>query len=288
MKVHIRLAIPADVEVCGRIIFESFKEVSEQHNSPCDFPSPRTTTQLASLFIRDSSVFSIVAEINGSVVGCNFLHESHPIRSIGPTSVAPDFQSRGIGRQLMEKVLDRAKGSTGIRLIQETLNIVSISLYTSLGFDIKDSLVLIKGRPKTSIIHNGMEVQPLSIEDVELCTKACLEVCGFERTQDVENAVKSTSPFVYFHGNCLKAYSSSMTMWMTNHCVAKTEDDMKALILGIGKLTSEPLSFLLPVRHENLFRWCLKESFRIYKPFTLMSMEEYHEPKGIYFPSASF
>jgi len=288
MKAQIRPAIPADVEACGRIIFESFKEVSEQHNFPCDFPSVRTTTQLASLFIRDSLVFSIVAEIDGSIIGCNFLHENHPIRSIGPISVVHDFQSRGIGRRLMEKVLDRAKGSFGIRLIQETLNIVSISLYTSLGFEIKDSLYLIKGRPKTSVINNGMDVQPLELEDIKLCTKICLEVCGFERTQDVENAVKSSSPFVAIRRNRLIAYSSSMTIWMTNHCVAKTEEDMKTLIVGIGKLTSKPLSFLLPVRHANLFRWCMKEGFRICKPFTLMSMGEYYDTNGIYFPCASF
>jgi hypothetical protein len=225
----------------------------------------------------DSSVFSIVAEVNGVVVGCNFLHESHPIRSIGPISVAPDFQSRGIGRQLMEKVLNRAQGSLGIRLIQETLNIASTSLYTSLGFDIKDSLFLIKGRPKTPIINNEINVRPLQMQDVERCSKVCLEVCGFERTQEIGNAVKTFSPFGAFRGNRLIAYSSSMTRGMTNHCVAKTEEDMKALIMGIGKLTSEPFSFLLPVRHANLFRWCLKEDLRIYKPFILMSIKKTYE-----------
>lgn len=288
MKAHIRLAIPADVEACGHIIFESFKEVSEQHNFPNDFPSLITTTQLARLFIMDNSVFSIVAEIDGSVIGCNFLQEGHPMRSIGPTCVAPDLQSRGIGRQLMEKILDRAKGSLGIRLIQETLNLASLSLFTSLGFDIKDSLYLIKGRPTTRIISNGFDVHPLALEEVELCKKVCLEVCGFERTQDIENAIKTSFPFVALRGNRLISYSSSMTMWMTNHCVAKTEEDMKTLIVGIGKLTSEPLSFLLPVRHANLLRWCIKEDFRICKPFTLMSMGKYFEPNGVYFPSASF
>ena len=288
MKVKIRSATPADVEACGRIIFESFKQVSEQHNFPCDFPSVKTTTQLASLFIMDSLVFGIIAEIDGSVAGCNFLHESHPIRSVGPISVAPDFQSRGIGRRLMEKVLNRAKGSLGIRLIQETHNIASISLYTSLGFDIKDSLALITGRPKTSIINNGIDVQPLQVGEVKPCAEICLEVCGYERTQEVKNSIKYSSPFVARRENRVLAYSSSMTTWMTNHCVAKTEEDMKALILGIGKLTSESLSFLLPVRYSNFFRWCIKEGFRICKPFSLMSIGEYREPNGIYFPSANF
>jgi GNAT superfamily N-acetyltransferase len=288
MNVQIRPALPSDVNACGRIIFESFKEVSKRHNFPCDFPSVKIATHLVGLFINDSLVFSIVAEVDGSVVGCNFLHEGHLIRSIGPLCVSPDFQLHGIGRQLMEKVMDRAKGSLGIRLIQETLNIASLSLYTSLGFDTKDALYLIKGRPKTTLSNNKTTVRPLALEDIKLCGKVCLEVCKFERTQDVENAVKSSSPFSAFHGNRLIAYSTSMTMWMTNHCVAKTEEDMKTLIAGIGNLTSEPLSFLLPIRYANLFRWCTTEGFRVYKPFTLMAMGEYNEHNGIYFPSASF
>ncbi len=288
MKIQIRPATPADVEACGRIIFESFREVSKEHNFPSDFPSVKSATQLAGLFINDSLVLSIVAENDGSVIGCNFLHERHPIRSVGPICVAPAFQSRGIGRRLMKRVLDRAQGSLGIRLIQETLNIVSISLYTSLGFDIKDSLILIKGKPKTPIIKNEIDVRPLSLEDIKLCTKICLEVCGFERTEDVESAVKFSSPFVATREDRLIAYSSSMTMWMNNHCVAKTEEDMKSLILGIGKHISQPLSFLLPVRHANLLRWCMTEGFRVYKPFLLMAIGEYNEPNGIYLPAANF
>lgn len=288
MNLEIRPAIPADVETCGRIIYESFKKFSDQHGFPCDFTSVKATIQLASFFILNSSVFCVVAENDGSIVGCNFLHEGHPIRSVGPLCVDPDSQSRGVGRRLMETVLDRAQGSLGIRLVQETSNIISTSLYISMGFEIKDSLFLIKGRPKTPVCMPGIDNHPLTLREVKLCADICSEVCGFERTQEVENAIKYFSPFVAMRGSHLISYSSSMTSWMTNHCVAKTEEDMKALISGVGKLTSEPLSFLLPARRAELFRWCLQEGFRVVKPLTLMSINQYIEPKGVYFPSAGF
>ncbi len=288
MKINIRPAISTDAETCGRIIFESFKNLSNQHGFPCDFPTMEVAAGLADILIRKSTVFSIVAEINGSIVGCNFLNEINPIRSVGPLCVSPDFQGHGVGRRLMEEVLRRAKDSLGIRLIQETLNIVSSSLYISLGFEVKESLFLLTGRPKTNVSKQGIVVRPFTLEEKNLCAELCADIYGFERTQEVLDALNFSIPFIALRGNRLIAYSSSMTMSMTNHCVAKTEEDMKALFLGIAKLTSEPLVFLLPVRRIELFRWCLEEGFRIVKPFTLMSKGEYFEPNGIYCPSASY
>jgi len=70
-----------------------------------------------------------------------------------------------------------------------------------------------------------------------------------------------------------------------NHTVAKTEEDMKALLMGAVPMNSEPLSLLLPVRQASLFRWCLDQGFRAVLPMTLMAMGEYQEPDGCYFPS---
>jgi hypothetical protein len=63
---------------------------------------------------------------------------------------------------------------------------------------------------------------------------------------------------------------------------------MKALILGVGALSLQPLSFLLPTRQAGFFRWCLREGLRVVKPVTLMVMGEYQEPKGCYFPSGFY
>jgi hypothetical protein len=38
----------------------------------------------------------------------------------------------------------------------------------------------------------------------------------------------------------------------------------------------------------SLFRWCLDEGLRIEKPLTLMTIGEYHEPHGCYFPSGFY
>jgi len=53
MTARIRAATEADAEPCGRIIFEAFKGIAEQHAFPLDFPSPEIAIQLAQAFIAD-------------------------------------------------------------------------------------------------------------------------------------------------------------------------------------------------------------------------------------------
>jgi hypothetical protein len=83
MTARIRAATEADAEPCGRIIFEAFKGIAEQHAFPLDFPSPEIATQLAKSFIADPWIFGVVAEKDGRVVGSNFLAEADPIVGLG-------------------------------------------------------------------------------------------------------------------------------------------------------------------------------------------------------------
>jgi hypothetical protein len=81
---------------------------------------------------------------------------------------------------------------------------------------------------------------------------------------------------------------TSPTNWLANHGVGETEDDMRALLLGAARMAQGSLSFLLPVRRAALFRWCLAQGLRTIRPMTLMTIGEYRDPLGIYFPSVLY
>ena len=51
-----------------------------------------------------------------------------PIRAVGPITIKPDWQQRGIGRQLMEAVLKRGNDAQGIRLMQDAYNVFGRSI----------------------------------------------------------------------------------------------------------------------------------------------------------------
>ncbi len=99
------------------------------------------------------------------------------------------------------------------------------------------------------------------------------------------DAIKTLSPLIALREDRIAAYALTLTMWPRNHAVADTEEDMKALLLGAAAMNTEPMSFLLPVRQADLFRWSLREGFRAVIPMTLMAMGKYQEPDGCYFPS---
>jgi len=287
MNIMVRLVVLSDAKTCGRICYEGFKAVNEQHGFPPNFPSVEVATRRVQAFIEHPAVFGVVAEAERQIVGFAFLSERDPIRAVGPIVIDPAAQGHGIGRRLMRAVLERAKGARGVRLLQEAFNMPSLSLYAALGFETKELLVAMSGVPKSTPLPDW-EVRYLEENDVADCKALHERVHGYPRTNELRDALAAGSPIIALRGGQVRAYMAVPTFWIANHGVAETDEDMKALILGATWIVQEPLSFLLPARRADLFRWCLAEGFRATKPMTLMAMGEYREPQGSYMPSVLY
>ena len=287
MDVRLRPIAAADADACGRIIFDAFQSVADRNNARPDFPVPEMAVGLARAFSADPHVFGVVAERDGRIVGSNFLWEYDAVRAVGPVTVDPAVQSGGVGRTLMQAVIDRGAGSAGIRLVQDAANVASLSLYASLGFDVKEPLVLVEGAP-VDVPVADVEVRALEEGDVAGCAALCRAVHGFERTNELRSTPPFLTSFVALRGGRVVAYASAPHFWQMNHAVAEREDDLRALLAGVGALGGPPLSFLLPTRQASLFRWCLGAGLRVVKPMTLMTMGAYEEPRGSYLPSVGY
>lgn len=107
MAATLRLAGPDDISECGRICFEAFKAINNAHNFPPDFPSVEISTGLMRMLVEHLGFYGVVAESDGKVVGSNFMDERSSILGIGPISVDPAVQNQGVGRRLMQDVIDR-------------------------------------------------------------------------------------------------------------------------------------------------------------------------------------
>lgn len=288
MSVQIRLMKQEDVETCGRICYEAFRGISERHNFRPDFPTPESGIQLTQALFASPQVYSIVAESGGQVIGSNHLWEYDAIRAVGPITIDANAQAKGTGRKLMEAVIERGRESAGIRLVQDSFNMASLSLYASLGFDVVEPLVLIEGEIKGSL-PAGVEVRRIHEDDFEECAELCRKAHGFERINELKNTPPFLTSFVALREGRVTAYASAPHFWALNHAVAESEDDMRALLTGAGNLSdNQPLSLLLPTRQTDLFRWCLKEGMRAIKPMTLMAMGEYQEARACYLPSVGY
>src|SRR5829696_5140698 len=234
-----------DAAECARIVFEAFGGIHDYHHFQRDFPSVEAASALLGMFIPHVQIWGVVAEIEGRVVGSNFLDERSPIRGLGPITVALEGQDSGVGRKLMHAALERAQESAGIRLLQDAFHMRSLSLYESLGFDVKESVALASGKPRSGS-PSAVQVRALEEGDLVECEELCRKVHGYERTNELRDAIQAFSPFVAVRDGRLTAYATSVTFWPMNHGVSETEEDMKALLRGAGEAVDEPLGLLVP------------------------------------------
>src|SRR3954464_15940644 len=84
MDIRLRPGTLEDAEVCGPICFEAFGAIAGKHGFPLDVPSREVSTGLLSMLLGRPGIYSVVAAVNGEVVGSNFLDEHSIIAAVAP------------------------------------------------------------------------------------------------------------------------------------------------------------------------------------------------------------
>jgi len=285
MAITLRRGTPADAEICGRICYDAFYSISTAHNFPPDFPNPEVSIGVLSMMLAHPGFYVVVAERDGAIVGSNGVDERSAIAGIGPITVNPSAQNSGVGRQLMQHVIERAaaRHAPGVRLVQAAFHNRSLSLYTKLGFDPREPLSCLQGAPLKMTIP-GYAVRTATRDDVAACNQVCLRVHGHTRDGEVRDAVQQGLATVVEHAGRITGYATGIAFF--GHAVGENNTNLKALI-GAAPVFGGP-GFLLPTRNAELLRWCLEHGLRITQPLTLMSMGLYNEPQGAFLPSIAF
>ena len=285
MDIVIRQATPKDADVCGLICYEAFTKINSEHGFPCDFPGPEAPIGLLSRIFCHPGVYCVVAERDGQILGSNCLDERSTIAGVGPVTVRPNGQNSGIGRRLMQAVIERAneKRAAGVRLVQAAFHNRSFSLYATLGFDVREPLACVQGRPIERNIP-GCAVRPAQPGDLESCNVLARRVHGFDRGADLAQAIEQGTARVVERGGRITGYSTALAFF--GHSTAETNPDMQALIASAESFGGSGI--LVPSRNTALLRWCLSNGLRIVQPLTLMSMGLYNEPAGAWLPSILF
>jgi predicted N-acetyltransferase YhbS len=271
-----------DAIACGQICYEAFKAIAEQHNFPPDLPSPDVAVGFLSMMLARSDVYSVIAELDGQVVGSNFLCEGDTIAGVGPITVIPTTQNAGIGRRLMKSVLDRAEArrQVGVRLVQVAYHNRSLSLYSKLGFQAREPLSAIQG-PPLKLALPAYRVRKAIRDDLEVCDVLCRDVHGHDRHGEIAHAIAHGTATVVEHSGRITGYATDIGYFA--HAIGRTNEDLKALIGAASAFTGP--GFLLPTRNTELLQWCLTHGLRVVQPMTLMSLGLYQKPSGSFLPS---
>jgi GNAT superfamily N-acetyltransferase len=278
----VRKARAEDAPVCGRICYEAFTEISTEHSFPPDFPSVEVATGVLSMMFSHPGFYCVLAEAGGQILGSNCLDERSAIAGLGPITIDPEVQNKGVGRALMEAVLARSaeRGCQGTRLLQAAFHNRSLSLYTKLGFDAREPISTMQG-PPIKAATPGYSIRPARMSDQEECNRLCRRVHGHDRSGELRDAIAQATAVIAEREGRIVAYATLIGFF--GHMVGESNADVQALIASADVFLGPGI--LVPTRNAGLFRWCLENGLRIVQPMTLMTVGFYNEPAGAYLPS---
>jgi len=284
-NVTIRPARPGDSGVCGQICYQAFSSISTAHGFPPDFPGPEVASGMFSSLFSGQGFYAVVAECGGRIIGSNVMDERSVVRGVGPITVDPGIQNSGVGRQLMQAVMDRATqtGAAGMRLVQAAFHNRSLSLYASLGFDIREPLSCMQGRTRERSMP-GCTVRSARPADEDACNELSRRIHGFDRGAELAQAIERGTALVVQRGDRITGYATELAFF--GHSTAETNLDLQALITSTDGFGGPGI--LVPSRNNALFRWCLANGLRVVQPMTLMSVGLYGEPSGAWLSSILF
>ena len=284
-EVVVRAARPDDSSVCGQICYDAFSKLNAAHGFPCDFPGPEATTGLLSMMFSSPGFYCVVAEAGGRIMGSNGLDERSMIAGVGPLTVDSGAQNLGVGRKLMQAVIDRANGrrAAGMRLVQAAFHNRSLSLYASLGFDVREPLSCVQGRPRERNV-SGCEVRPAQLTDLDACNALSRRGHGFDRGSELAQAIQQNTATVVERRGRITGYATALALF--GHATAETNLDMQSLVASAESFGGPGI--LVPSRNSALLRWCVANGLRVVQPMTLMSIGLYNEPAGAWLPSILF
>ena len=207
------------------------------------------------------------------------------IAGIGPITIDPGAQNLGIGRKLMQAAMDRAseRRPAGMRLVQAAYHNRSLSLYASLGFNVREPLSCVQGRPLERNVP-GCVARPAQPTDLDACNALSRRVHGFDRGTEMAQAIQQNTAIVVERAGRITGYATALAFF--GHATAETNLDMQSLIASVESFGGPGI--LVPSRNSALLRWCLVNGLHVVQPMTLMSIGLYNEPAGAWLPSIFF
>ena len=119
-----------------RMEFKDIEEIKEI-DKLCFKANNNRTTEGIQRYIETGSNSSLVYEIDNRVVGYNFVHPCGSFGWFGPFGVHPEYQSKGIGKALINHTIKTLKeeykvSTIGLNTMPESQ--YNVGFYMSLGF----------------------------------------------------------------------------------------------------------------------------------------------------------
>lgn len=285
MPIELIPARPEHLSELGRICHLAFNTLHERHRTHPDVPTEEVGRLIIGGVLNRPDYVGAVAVEDGRILGSNFLLIADEVCGVGPITVDPGVQSRGVGRRLMQWAIDEARHRRGarpqVRLFQEAVNTTSLSLYTSLGFRWRDSAALMT--PSRSD-HDDPAVRPMIAADLPEVSRLSTRCYGTSRANDVAQLL--TMQFPAFVRQGAKGITAYQIATLFGHAAAESDDELISIAAQTARRVPPPISVVIvPLGGDSLFRAALANGFRVAKVLNYMSLEEFTPVPGPIMPS---
>jgi hypothetical protein len=169
-----------------------------------------------------------------------------------------------------------------VRLFQEALNTVSLSLYSSVGFSWRDSAAALQITPAAA---DDPSIRPLTEEDAGAIASLDTRTYGFSRANNAIQLLRARLPgFARERDGRIVGYLISSFF---GHAAAETNEDLLALAAHSGRHVPPDLALVIcPLSNPDLFRGALAAGHRTARVLSYMSYGEFTPSSGAYFPSS--
>ncbi len=198
-EVVVRRLTEADIDQSGDILFEAFNQVFARHGYPPPVHDADAGRALARAYFEYEAGGCFVAVLGHRVIGSAFLHRRADRAGIGPVTVDPEHQGRGVGRKLMERLIEEASGCASIRLYQDAFNRESFALYVRMGFEVKGLMAILRAEPPRFADpgagggrfglgepDGGRGLREILHDDLDAVRDCDLKLTGFDRPNDLD------------------------------------------------------------------------------------------------------
>ena len=278
-KILLRPLKDNDVPEHADLLFTSFNSWYWKHGWGKDYfgCEPQETSIFYQIYNDLTPGHSIAAFDNetGRMMGSCFYHPREHHVSLGIMSVHPNYGGRGVGRALVNHILDYTKEHDfkSCRLVSSAINMDSFSLYNRAGFiprvTYHDMVINV---PEQGIgdanISGEQYIREAAIDDVKSMGELEMEISGIKREIDyryaIENPRGALHAIVYENDqNVIDGFMISVkhpALNMLGPCVARNEEIAIALIKKeIDRFKGTWVLFSIPMDKrkmvEQMYAW---------------------------------
>ena len=300
-----------DVSEHADLLYSSFNSWYWKHGWGKDYfgCSPQETSIFYEIYNDLTPGCNIAAFDNktGRMMGSCFYHPREHHVSLGIMSVHPNDSGRGVGRQLVNYILDYTKDNDykSCRLVSSAINMDSFSLYNRAGFiprvTYQDMIINVSKDGLGDIRVKGEEnIREAEISDIEKMGDLEMEISGIRREIDyryaIENPRGALHASIYENNqNGIEGFMISVkhpALNMLGPCVARSEEVAIALIRKtIDRFNGTWVLFSIPMDKrkmvEKMYSWKainvethLKEVWGEYPGFNGISMPSFLPETG--------